>query len=73
MAKRLETLMFVRDLGMGAGTKVALMRDVRDNKLYCKKYVGAGAENWQSQVRQLKREVDVGVHNEHPVLRKTFA
>lgn len=64
--------MYVRDLGTGAGTRVALMRDVKDNKHYCKKYVGAGAENWQSQVRQLKSEFDVGVQNNHPVLRKTY-
>ena len=64
--------MFVRDLGTGAGTKIALMRDARDNRQYCKKYVGAGAENWQSQVRQLKNEFDVGIGNDHPVLRKTF-
>ncbi|MFQ5412451.1 MAG: protein kinase, partial [Phycisphaerae bacterium] len=72
MGKRLETLMYVRDLGTGAGTRVALMRDVKDNRLYCKKYVSAGAENWQSQVRQLKSEFDVGVQNNHPVLRKTY-
>ncbi len=71
MAKRLETLMFVRDLGTGAGTKVSLMRDVKDNKLYCKKYVAASAENFQSQVRQLKNEFEVGIQNDHPVLRKT--
>jgi len=71
MAKRLENLMFVRDLGTGAGTQVSLMRDVTDNKLYCKKYVGANAPNWQSQIRQLKNEFDIGVQNNHPVLRKT--
>jgi eukaryotic-like serine/threonine-protein kinase len=71
MSKRLENLMFVRDLGTGAGTQVSLMRDVTDNKLYCKKYVGANAANWQSQIRQLKNEFDVGVQNNHPVLRKT--
>jgi len=71
MAKRLETLMFVRDLGTGAGTKVSLMRDVKDNKLYCKKYVSASAENFQSQVRQLKNEFEVGIQNDHPALRKT--
>lgn len=72
MAKRLESLMFVRDLGTGAGTKVSLMRDARDGTQYCKKYVAASAPNWQSQVRQLKNEFDVGVQNQHPVLRKSF-
>ncbi len=72
MAKRLESLMFVRDLGTGAGTKVSLMRDVKDGKQYCKKYVSATAPNWQSQVRQLKNEFDVGVGNNHPALRKSF-
>ncbi len=71
MSKRLESLMFVRELGTGAGTKVALMRDLRDHKLYCKKYVSAGAANWESQIRQLKNEFDVGVGNDHPVLRKS--
>jgi|CXWL01.1.fsa_nt_gi serine/threonine protein kinase len=72
MSKRLESLMFVRELGAGAGTKVSLMRDVKDNKQYCKKYVGVTEPNWQSQVRQLKNEFDVGVHNNHPVLRQSF-
>ncbi|MFH1419601.1 MAG: protein kinase [Planctomycetota bacterium] len=71
MAKRLENLMFVRDLGIGAGTKVSLMQDVTDGKHYCKKYVSANAPNYQSQIRQLKIEFDVGVTNNHPVLRKT--
>jgi len=71
MSKRLESLMFVRELGTGAGTQVALMRDVRDNKLYCKKYVSVSAPNYQSQIRQLKNEFDVGVGNNHPVLRKS--
>jgi serine/threonine protein kinase len=72
MSKRLESLMFVRELGTGAGTKVSLMRDAKDGKLYCKKYVSATAENWQSQIRQLKNEFDVGVHNNHAVLRKSI-
>lgn len=72
MSKRLESLMFVRDLGTGAGTKVALMRDARDGAHYCKKYVSATAPNWQSQVRQLKNEFDIGVGNNHPVLRKSY-
>jgi serine/threonine protein kinase len=71
MAKRLENLMFVRDLGTGAGTSVSLMRDVTDGKLYCKKYVSATAPNWHSQIRQLKNEFNVGVQNNHPVLRRT--
>ncbi len=70
MSKQLESLMFIRELGTGAGTKVSLMRDVRDNKLYCKKFVSASAENFQSQVRQLKREFEIGVENDHPALRK---
>lgn len=64
--------MFVRELGTGAGTKVMLMRDVRDNKQYCKKYVSASAENFNSQVRQLKNEFEIGVQNEHPALRKSY-
>ncbi len=72
MAKRLENLMFVRDLGTGAGTKVSLMRDVKDGRLYCKKYVSVTAPNWQSQIRQLKNEFDVGVGNSHSVLRKSL-
>lgn len=64
--------MFVRDLGVGAGTRVALMRDVKDGKQYCKKSVSVAAENWHSQVRQLKSEFDIGVQNDHPVLRKTL-
>ncbi|MCZ6697474.1 MAG: protein kinase [Planctomycetota bacterium] len=72
MAKRLENLMFVRELGVGAGTRVALMRDVKDNRQYCKKSVSASAENFNSQVRQLKNEFDIGIQNNHPVLRKTF-
>ena len=64
--------MFVRELGTGAGTKVSLMRDVKDGRQFCKKYVSASAPNWQSQVRQLKSEFDVGVQNEHLVLRKSF-
>ncbi len=71
MAKRLESLMFVRELGTGAGTKVWLMRDARDGVHYCKKHVSASAPNWQSQIRQLKNEFDVGVQNNHPVLRKS--
>jgi len=71
MSKRLENLMFVRDLGTGAGTKVSLMRDATDGRLYCKKYVSASAPNWQSQIRQLKNEFDVGVGNTHAVLRKS--
>ncbi len=63
--------MFVRELGTGAGTQVCLMRDVKDGKMYCKKYVSVSAPNWQSQVRQLKNEFDVGVGNAHPVLRKS--
>jgi serine/threonine-protein kinase len=47
------------------------MRDVTDNKMYCKKSVSASAPNWQSQIRQLKNEFDVGVQNLHPVLRKS--
>lgn len=69
--KRLENLMFVRELGTGAGTQVCLMRDVTDGKLYCKKYVSVSAPNWQSQVRQLKNEFDIGIGNNHPVLRKS--
>ncbi|MFQ5424354.1 MAG: protein kinase [Phycisphaerae bacterium] len=72
MAKRLENLMFVRELGVGAGTRVALMRDVKDGKQYCRKSVGASAENFNSQVRQLKNEFDIGVQNSHPILRKSF-
>lgn len=72
MSKRLESLMMVRELGTGAGTQVVLMRDVRDDKLYCKKYVSASAPNWQSQIRQLKIEFEVGVQNNHPVLRKSY-
>lgn len=72
MAKRLDSLMFVRELGLGAGTQVCLMRDVKDGRQYCKKYVSVSAPNWQSQVRQLKNEFDVGVSNNHPVLRKSF-
>ncbi len=72
MSKKLENLMFVRELGVGAGTKVSLMRDAKDGKMYCKKYVAASAPNWESQVRQLKNEFDVGVHNNHPVLRKSW-
>ncbi len=64
--------MFVRELGTGAGTKVSLMRDVRDNKHYCKKSVSVTAPNWHSQVRQLKNEFDIGVQNNHPVLRKSL-
>jgi serine/threonine protein kinase len=72
MAKRLESLMFVRDLGTGAGTKVALMRDARDGTQYCKKYVSVNAPNYQSQIRQLKNEFDVGVQNNHASLRKSL-
>jgi len=72
MSKRLDSLMYVRELGTGAGTKVILMRDVRDNKQYCKKYVSASAENFNSQVRQLKNEFEIGIQNEHPVLRKSY-
>ena len=72
MTKRLESLMFVRELGTGAGTQVCLMRDVKDGKYYCKKYVSATSPNWHSQLRQLKIEFDVGVTNNHPVLRKSF-
>ncbi len=72
MSKRLESLMFVRELGTGAGTKVMLMRDVRDNKQYCKKYVSASAENFNSQVRQLKNEFEIGIQNDHPALRKSY-
>ncbi len=64
--------MFVRDLGTGAGTKISLMRDAKDGKLYCKKFVSASAPNYQSQIRQLKNEFDIGIQNNHPVLRKTF-
>jgi serine/threonine protein kinase len=63
--------MFVRELGTGAGTRVTLMRDAKDGQQYCKKSVSASADNWQSQVRQLKNEFDIGVQNSHPVLRKT--
>jgi len=72
MSKRLESLMTVRELGSGAGTRVVLMTDVRDGKQYCKKSVSITAPNWDSQVRQLKNEFDVGVQNNHPVLRKTL-
>lgn len=72
MSKRLESLMFVRELGTGAGTKVSLMRDAKDGTQYCKKYVSANAPNWHSQIRQLKNEFDVGVSNNHPVLRKSL-
>lgn len=71
MGKRLDSLMFVRELGVGAGTKVVLMRDAKDGKLYCKKYVSVSAPNWASQLRQLKTEFDVGVGNSHPALRTT--
>lgn len=64
--------MFVREIGTGAGTRVALMRDVKDGRQYCKKSVAAGSDKWQSQVRQMKNEFDVGVLNEHPVLRKSL-
>ncbi len=71
MAKRLDNLVFVRELGVGAGTTVCLMRDIKDSKLYCKKFVSASAPNYQSQIRQLRIEFDIGVQNNHPVLRKT--
>jgi serine/threonine-protein kinase len=64
--------MFVRDLGTGAGTRVCLMRDARDGKHYCKKSVPASAPNFQSQVRQLRNEFEVGEGNNHPVLRKSI-
>jgi serine/threonine protein kinase len=64
--------MFVRELGTGAGTKISLMRDAKDGMLYCKKYVSASAPNWNSQVRQLKNEFEVGIRNSHPVLRNTY-
>lgn len=72
MSKRLENLMFVRELGAGNGTRCALMRDVTDHKFYCKKSVAATAPNWKSQIRQLKNEYDVGVGNVHPALRKSL-
>lgn len=64
--------MTVRELGSGANTRVVLMVDVRDGKQYCKKSVSISAPNWESQVRQLKNEFEVGVQNNHPVLRKTL-
>ena len=63
MSKRLENLMFVRELGAGNGTRCALMSDVTDHKHYCKKSVAATAPNWKSQVRQLKNEYDRNVFN----------
>jgi len=72
MSKRLENLMFVRELGAGNGTRCALMKDVTDAKFYCKKSVAATAPNWKSQVRQLKNEFDVGVNNNHAALRKSL-
>lgn len=70
--KRLERLMFVRNLGTGAGTTVSLMQSPGDQRYYCRKSVVATAPNWESQRRQLKNEFDVGIHNHHPVLRKSF-
>jgi len=72
MSKRLENLMFVRELGAGNGTRCALMSDVTDHKHYCKKSVAATAPNWKSQVRQLKNEYEVGIGNTHPALRKSL-
>lgn len=72
MGNLLESLMFVREVGVGAGTRVSLMRDVRDNAVYCKKSIAAGAENYDSQVRQIKQEYEIGLDNGHPALRTAY-
>lgn len=72
MGKLLDSLMFVRELGTGAGTKVSLMRDVRDNAQYCKKSVPASAENFESQCRQIKQEFEIGQKVNHAALRRAF-
>jgi serine/threonine protein kinase len=72
MGKLLDSLMFVRELGTGAGTRVSLMRDVRDNKHYCKKSVPAAAENYDSQCRQIKQEFEIGQQVSHPALRQAY-
>lgn len=72
MSKLAEDLIFVRELGQGANTRVTLMKSLKTLEQFCRKVVLASAPNWDSQVRQLKTEFEVGQHNTHPVLRQTM-
>jgi serine/threonine protein kinase len=71
MAKIAEDLIFVRDLGVGANTRVTLMKSLKTQELFCRKSILASAPNWHSQVRQLRNEFEVGQHNTHRALRQS--
>ncbi|MFO0972271.1 MAG: protein kinase [Phycisphaerae bacterium] len=72
MGQLADELVVVRDLGRGAHTRISLARHPKTLALYCRKSVLAGAPNFQSQLRQLRSEYDVGHDNRHPALRQTL-
>ncbi len=67
----LPDLVQVRELGQ-ANTRVTLMRNVTSGELVCRKSIPADAPNWDSQVRQMRNEFEVGRGNTHRALRRSL-
>ncbi len=72
MAGTADDFVTVRELGQGANTRVTLIRNLASQELICRKTVLAAAPNFESQIRQMKNEFEVGQHNEHRALRKSI-
>ncbi|MCK6456155.1 MAG: protein kinase [Phycisphaerae bacterium] len=72
MGRIADDLVFVRDLGTGANTRATLVRSLKTSEHYCRKSVLASAPNWDSQIRQMKNEFEVGQHNTHRALRQSI-
>ncbi len=70
MSRIADDLVTVRELGK-ANARVTLVRHLATNQLYCKKSIVADADNWESQLRQMRNEFDVGRLNAHRALRKS--
>jgi serine/threonine protein kinase len=72
MAARTDELVTIRELGQGAHTRVTLVRNVTTQELLCRKTTRAEAPNFESQIRQMRNEFEVGQHNEHRALRRSL-
>lgn len=71
MGRIADDIVTVRELGK-ANARVTLVRHLETNQLYCRKSVQADIENWESQLRQMRNEFEVGRLNEHRALRKSI-
>jgi len=70
MSRIADDLVTVRELGK-ANARVTLVRHLASNQLLCRKSISADADNWESQLRQMRNEFEVGRLNEHRALRKS--